>query len=72
MGKKNKKRFNQTHVYSAAVNNEAAQEQSAIKKDLIQTVVVNLIFLAVLVALFYWNQSSGNRLDQLITNWIRL
>ncbi|MGE5392343.1 MAG: hypothetical protein ACM3NH_01205 [Candidatus Saccharibacteria bacterium] len=41
---------------SATVNDQ--QENRQVRKDLVFVVVMNLIFFAVLIGLFFWNRST--------------
>ena len=51
-----------------AQSNLAAQEVSLVRKDILQTVVVNLIFLGLLIGTYYWNKSAGHTLDNFVKN----
>ena len=62
MSKKKHRQFNQSSAnYSAAPagSNELVAEYHIIRHDLIRVVVVNLVFLAAVLALYYTNLHSG-------------
>jgi hypothetical protein len=46
------------------------KEKTVVKKDIVQTLVVNLVFLILLVGLYYWNKANGFPLDHYIANLI--
>ena len=62
MSKKKNRQFNQSgSSYSApaAGSNDLAAEYRIIKFDLIRVLIINLIFLAAVLALYYTNLHSG-------------
>jgi len=56
----------------AAMSEVAATETTAVKKDMLQTIAVNLLFLVILVGLYYWNKSAGEPLEQLVSKFIKI
>ena len=61
MSKKKNRQFNQAQTYSApaAGSNDLAEEYKVIKFDLIRVIVMNAIFLAGVMVLYYTNLHSG-------------
>jgi len=62
MSKKKNRQFNQTntnHAAPAAGSRDLATEYGIIKWDLIRVGLINLIFLAGVLALYYTNLHSG-------------
>jgi len=61
MSKKKNRQFNQSVSYAApqAGSSDLATEYTIIKHDLIRVVVVNLVFLAAVLTLYYTNLHSG-------------
>ena len=47
-------------------------ENKAVRHDLIQTIVVNLIFLGLLIGLYFWNVKSNGGLNQWIDKIVNL
>lgn len=46
------------------------QENKQVRRDLIFVVSLNLVFFAILFALFFWNQATGG-LDQFFGNLLK-
>jgi hypothetical protein len=61
MSKKKNRQFNQASSYStpAAGSGDLAAEYKIIKFDLIRVLIMNLIFLAAVLVLYYTNLHSG-------------
>jgi len=61
MSKKHRRQFNQSNQSAApaAGSNELSAEYRIIKFDLIRVMVMNLVFLAAVLALYYTNLHSG-------------
>jgi len=61
MSKKKNRQFNQQASYAepAAGSGELAAEYKIIRSDLIRVIVVNVIFLAAVLTLYYTNLHSG-------------
>lgn len=70
MGKKNKKDKNNSE--SIMIDSGVEAEVRVVKRDLLQTVLVNVLFLAVLIGLYYWNKSVGDPLSEWIGGFINL
>lgn len=64
--------MSKNNTRSTLVEASLQAENLVVKKDLIQTVIVNLLFIAVLIGLHYWNQSHGTPLDKFISQLIKL
>ncbi len=73
MGKNKQKKLARQEVQAAApVSAVEAQETAFVRSDLIQTVAVNLIFLALLIGLYYWNRAAGEPLNELVAKFIKI
>ena len=69
MSKKKFRQFGGT-PYSQPVNNAAVSETGTIRHDLVQTIIVNVIFIAVLIGLYFWDKSSGEPLSNLVGEFL--
>jgi hypothetical protein len=49
---------------------EALQEAKIVKRDILQTTLVNTLFIVALIALYYVNK-TGNELDHLISTILK-
>lgn len=57
---------------SRDINATPEAETSAVRKDVIQTVLTNLLFIGLLIGLHYWNQANGQPLDKFVGKFINL
>ena len=54
-----------TGSHTPAQDYQADAESAVVRKDTLETIIVNVFFIAVLLGLYYWNQSS-----HVLDNWI--
>ena len=66
MSKKN----NQTSD-SYMPSEQMVEETNMVKKDLLQTIAVNILFIAILIGLYYWNLNNGQPLDHWVANLVK-
>lgn len=58
MSKKNRRRFNQS-VSAPTASNDLVGEYKIIRHDLVRVLVMNVIFLAAVLVVYYTNLHSG-------------
>jgi hypothetical protein len=69
-----KKRIHTPSVASSAApvtTYNAAGEMTVVRHDMIQTILVNALFIGILLALYYWNRGS-HTLDTWISHVVKL
>lgn len=55
-----------------AIDATPEAENAAVRKDVLQTVLTNLLFIGLLIGLHYWNMQSGQPLDKFVGKFINL
>lgn len=66
------KRNRQHQGHQTLIEATPEAEKQAVRKDMIQTVIVNLLFIGLLIGLNVWNQANGTPLDKLVGKFINL
>lgn len=73
MGKNKRKIIQQGgHANTSMIEASVESETAVVRRDVVQTVIVNLIFLALLIGLYYWNKAAGEPLNELVAKFIKI